>query len=594
MNFSLSLSFNIREIIYGFLIFPEIKSLLFLNWKLFQEVLIYLREKHLKIKQNDIFRFDRSTLFTFFQKFPNITQLQLNCQRIDVLYIIPALSKNLKSLKLVDVNLSDLTTNLFWELLSNGCNALEFFSISEGYNDYHFNNIRDKQYDNIVNLKDFFNCHQALKKFSLKFNKHHEKTSFSLTSANFFESALQALAIVQNNVEILIFHNIRIPASFLPVGNLFSKMTCPKVKELKVKSQISFKEPHLGINRESLGFLYEVFPNLEKIHFFDCFPPNLNLNNAFQNLTSSCLNNQTKSPPTTIKRFYLNCYGSPIEIDEILMMNLLSNCSDLISFGCASNKSMSNGIVQELVFRNPNLLELNFDYTNFDDLACSILASSNIMNNLTKISLQFCKRITHEGFATLLEGCKSLKSFNVKGNKNFKNKTVDFLLQSGEIEELYLHENRIKNSSLQKIAKRFQKTLKIIEISKLEGYEKFTNSVFKELFDEKFKLSRVKHLDMAFNHIIDFSSLKVLCFVFPNLEVFNVKCCGHFNLECFDHIVNSNWMFTLEKLNIKYCNLFPDQIETIIKKLNHFKRLVYIYTEDCTKDIFNERFIFTP
>ena len=587
MSFVSLLSFNIRHIIYDFLTFDESKRLLLLNRTLFKEIMVHLRGRQLNIKQSDVFPLEKSSLFSFFRNFPNILHLQLNCYRIDVFYIFPSLPKHLKSLKLVDVNMAHLTKDLFWELLASACNHLEFFSISERYSDCRCEGLLPTE--GII-IKNFFNANPSLKKIALKFNRH--RGLFFQGSSLLLEAILQVLSNIENIVEELVIQNIPIPPSYLTIRSTFPKICCPKIRHLKVKNQVFQEAKQFGINNETLSVVFDVFPNLEKINFLDGSQQNFNLNLAFQCLTTAYLNNLNKTPKITMKLFHLDCYSSPFEIDEILMMNLLSNCSDLTNFGCASNKLMSNGIFQELIFRNPNLLQINFDFTNFDDLGCTILASSDVLKNLTKISLQFCKRITQEGFSTLLEGCKCLKSLNVKGNKNFKNKVVEFLLQSGELEAIYFHENRIKNSSLNKILKRFQKTLKILEISKLEGYEKITNFVFKELIDDNIKLSRLKNLDVAFNHIIDFNSLKDICIVFPNLERFNVKCCGHFNLECFDRIQNSNWRFTLEKLNIKYCHLFPHQIQEITEKLKNFQKLVHINVDDEMWKS-NDRFIFT-
>ena len=582
----LSLSYNIRSLIYEYLVFSELKSLIFLNKKIHAEILVFLHEQHLGIKQTDLFRLNKSDLFLFFKRFSNISHLQINCRKIDIIYLIPALPKKLKTLKLIDVSIETLYHEDFWNSLSLVCLDLQALSLVVLYEEKE----RDKnESGNHRKIKNFIKTHQSLKKLSLKFNKDDELAVYYY-SIHYCDAILSAVSQIPNAIEILIFINMKQPHCFM--GYDMEKYKCNNVKELKIKNQYSFPHPSflmIGCDYNTLNSLYQLFPNLENLYIQDYFQPkSSNLNAGFQNFTTMYLNKQVsikdeeekkdkeKIKPITLKNFNLNCYSNLVEIDELLMINLISNCNDLRSFGSASNKFMSNGVIQELLMKNLNLSQINFDYTNIDDLACHIISNSTIVKNLTKISLQSCKRITQEGFSNLLSGCKSLKYLNVKGNRNFKNKTIDFLLQSGEIEELLLHENRINNNSIYKILKRFQKSLTVLEISKYEGYEKLTNSVFKEICEEKIKLSRLKVLDMAFNHIIDGTTIQNICYLFPNLESFNVKCCGHFNIECFNIIKESNWKYTLEKLNIKYCHLFPDQIEEILEKLKNFQILLHI------------------
>lgn len=574
MSLVTRLSFNLRQVIFSYLSFSEIRTLFFLNKKLSLEISIYLNDNLLSIKQTDIFRLNKFDLSIFLKKFKNITQIQLNCLKIDLFYVMPSLPKKLKSLKFIDIKVEDLYNENFWEILSVNSFNLEYIGLT-----IQNNCLKEQNFiENNNNFFKFIESHPNLKKIAFKFPRN-----FSMMSFYFFDIILETLVKVPNKINYLVFHNIRTSKYFSEQN----KIVCPNIREIKIRNENPDCE--IGVNFQTLKYFSGIFPKLESFHILDyCTTGSLTNNSSGFHIFASnymrkqiiSLEEKNKEIIPTLKNFNLNCYGLNIEIDELSMMNFLSNCNDLRSFGCSSNKFLSSSIIQELVMRNMNLIQLNVDYTNFDDLSCQIVANSPIIKNLKKLSLQFCKRITFEGFACLLGNCKSLKSLNVKGNKNFKNKLVDYLLESGEIEELFLHQNRIKNDNVHKIVKKFRGSLKILEISKLEFYEKFTNAIFKELSDENYQLSKVKILDISFNHIIDDKCMFSICKVFCNLESFNVKCCGHFNMICFDHMKASNWKYTLEKLNIKYCYFFRDQIETILNILHNFQKLLFIYIEE--------------
>lgn len=591
MSFGSLLSFNIREVIFSFLSFSDIKSLIFLNRKICIEAMMYLKNQSLSIKQNEIYFLEKNHLINFLNRLPNITRLQINCSRVDIIAVVSSFPKKLKALKLIDISIRDAYNPVFWEDLAEVCSNLETFTliVSEDLSLFWTSN---RKPDPTL----LFSKNHNLRKVALKYNKN-DAIGIHAMVPDFMTIFYEAVAR-SSKAEILVLHYIVYEAFRFNVA-------CPNIKEIRIKYLPEIKFMNYAIFRD----LYDLYPNVESVYLYyygrnkestsylDSINSGFDLlvENFLKSRKSQNFSDEKKSSVAEFKNFNLHFYGFTTDINQLTMINFISNNTKLRSFSSPSNKQLSTSIIQELLMRNPNLTQLNFDYTNFDDLSCQVLADSSVVKNLTKLSLQFCKRISHEGFALILENCASLKSLNVKGNKNFKNKTVEYLLNCGEIEELLLHENRIKNASFHLILKRFRKSLKILEISKLEGYEKFTNHIFKELYEEKFRISRLKVLDVAFNHIIDSSSIKYICEIFPNIERFNVKCCGHFNLDCFDIIKKTNWKNTLENLNMKYCHLFQDQIDEICAKLYDFKKLLHIFIEEdlCKPESkFSKRFIF--
>lgn len=202
--------------------------------------------------------------------------------------------------------------------------------------------------------------------------------------------------------------------------------------------------------------------------------------------------------------------------------------------------------------------------------------------------MKHCTLISHDGFKIILKNCSSLIALDVRGNCNFKNKTVDILLECKKIEELYFSENHIKSKSFKKILQTFQKSLKILKFCRFKNYNKFTYTVLKDLMSEKMKIFGMKVLNLSFNGTIDKISMKAICEVFPNLEYFKGRDFGFLNFQIKNPFLKSNWKFTLKKLDFDYD--FEDS-KFVYDRLKKFKNLLHLFISFQVERKYNNRFI---
>lgn len=541
-----SLSFNLRGVIISFLSFSEIKQILFVNKQLYVECLLYLKNEPFKIKQYQIFRFDKHVLFNFLKRLSNIQSLQLNCSIIDLLYIMPIFPRKLKFLKLHEIPIQQLYDQNFWEGLSEFCRELEKIVIIVAMNE---NPDFSPQPGLFSSFKNFI----KLKKISIKVK---EGISDTRISTYFMRYLFEALAKNDNQIEVLLFQNIDI---YTPLKSCITKL-----KEIRY---LKTRKPKQGFN-----FFYQNYlsscPNLETLFVNVSF---------FQN---GIIDLDAYEKDIKLKNFTFESKRR-FDFNENSLLNLVSRCSCLEKFSIAGNFIFSTKIVETLLTRNLNLTELNFDYTNFDDVSCQILASSLIIGQLKKLSLAVCYSITSKGFCIVLEKCRSLLSLNVRGNYYFNCDPVDALLQSGELEELFLSDVDLDECAFSRIVKRFHTILKLLEPPSSHS------SFFKQLFEEGIKLKKLKTLVFGNSEKFEWSCLRLICEIFPNVEHFNIGFSVTFDFESFEFIQKSGWKQSLKKLGfwwlnwpnlevIHYSNAVFTMTSRICEKLLNFKKLMYI------------------
>lgn len=558
MTFLSHLSFNLRQTIFSFLAFWDLKSLIFLNKKIFIEIMIILKDRSLIIKQKDIFRLNKNQIHRFLKTFQNIISFDFNCHLTSLFFVISALPRKLKYLKFSNIDFKDLYNSKFWEELSEQCLNLETISF-KNCDEYHGYFSRREE---TPNFKLFLKTHPKLKTVCLKFNKNMN-IGMLFTSIDLSKSLIYSLSFCKNSVETLVFQNTIFPIA--------PEYECARIKSFILRNCFIFSMINFGFCFNWNFFsLCKLFPNLESICIIDYLKQN-NKKVEIYDVDEFFRKNNQEDLILKLRHFVFSSYGVSTKISVNNLMDFFHE-KNLVTFSNAGNRSLSISFITELMKSSPNLIDLNFDYTIFDDNACQTLSSSLIVKNLRKLSFEGCSNISHEGFKTVLENCSCLISLNVKRNENFRNQTIDSLLICGDLEEIYLSKNNLDDNSICKILKRFKGTLKNLEISQMEKCTKF---LFKKLNKDKFKCLFTKHLNISKNQIIDSENVGLIGEIFPNLEKLNLKSCRNINLDCLDLLIKTNLKSTLEKMNLRNCCFFGSEEDKIFEKLKKIKKLVY-------------------
>lgn len=557
---------NSRSYIFSFLNLIDLKKLFFLDKVLFHEILSYLKTNLKSLKSWNIINLESNQINNMLHYFQHLNEIEMETQNLQLQKIILNFPNTLKFLKLNSLLYEDFASSL--KFINEKNFLLHEFILKLNIDS------KTEILKGTKELKIFFANQKLLKTFKLKIKKNEANKTTNLILAN----VLKFISKTNSNVLNLELENLDFNES--------SFFLCKNIKNLKIRhfsNNSNNKEGYLKINFSTFRLIENCFPNLTSLSITDDDYTNNGENYSFlfQNVPNFV--NRIENLETLI----LNKYGFPIDFEQMNIMRLLTIPKNITSFGLSSNKSFNNNIIQEISSKNFNLIYLNFDYSNVDDFGAEILANSETIKSLETLSIKFCRKITSSGLSVIFTNCERLKNLDVRGIKGLRNKTLRVLTENSNLEEfekIYLHENKLKNETIENFMFKFKNSLKVLEISKMDYIGKFSSN-FLGNGSKIFKMLKLKKLDVSFNisAVTNEMILRIINLA-PNLTSLNVKSCEKLTDFFFIAIENSIWRESLIKLNCKYC-LFSDFSLTIPRMLTKTLKLTYLNMDETQEKI---------
>lgn len=553
---------NLRSYIFSFLTLSDLKKFVFLDKVLFHEILFYLKNNLKSLKSWNIINLDSNQLNYMLHFFQHLTEIEIVAQNLNLPKIILNFPNTLKILKLNSLPYEDFSSSL--KVINEKKILLHEFTLK-------INIDSNVEILSTEELEIFFAHQKELRTFKLKIKKNETNKTTILMLANI----LKFISETDSSVSYLELENLDYDENIL-------NFLCKNIKYLKIRhfsSNSKNRETFLKINLSTFQLIERCFPNLTSLSITDDDYNNNTEENysfLFQNVPNFV--NRIEKLETLI----LNKYGFPIDFEQMNILRLLTIPKNLTSFGLSSNKSFNNNIIQEISSKNFGLTYLNLDYSNVDDFGAEILANSETIKTIEKLSIKFCRKITSSGLSAIFTNCERLKDLDVRGIKGLRNKTLRILTENlnlVEFEKIYLHENNLKNETIENFMFKFRNSLKVLEISKMDYFGKFSSS-FLGNGSKVFKMVKLKKLDVSFNisAVTDEMILRIINLA-PNLTSLNVKSCEKLTDFFFIAIENSIWSESLTKLNCKYC-LFSDFSLTIPRAITKSLKLTYLNMDE--------------
>jgi F-box/leucine-rich repeat protein 2/20 len=365
-------------------------------------------------------------------RFENFIELDLSCCRDDDLRLLLEKCRNLQTLKLnsygitgavfasenikfenfikLDLsccrNLTDDDLRLLLEKCRN-LQTVKLYSFDITGQAFASDNIR---LENLIELE--LSCCENLTDDKLRFllEKCH-----NLQTVTLYFMGITGAAFVSNNITLKSLTELNV----IKCANLSVNMwalieKCPNIQRINILHSRSITATTFTSNNIR-------FENLTEIHFDDC-----------KNLSDRNLRVLLEKCPN-LQRLNLNhaerITGAAFRSNNITLENLteihFDNC-----------KNLSDDNLRLLLEKCPNLQRLNLD--DVDKITGAAFISNNIMlENLTEIHLSFCKNLTADHLAVLIEKCPNLKRIDLRFTERITNLGIEKIANLEELIEKY-------------------------------------------------------------------------------------------------------------------------------------------------------------
>jgi hypothetical protein len=561
------LSHHVKRLIFQYLEPVDVLPCIF-SFKLFsKEACLYLSEMR-KVSKELLHNVTDETLINFLQnKRGPLESLEVNCLCLTKNYKkwVKHLPRTLLNLKLRSPS-APLIDQCFYQILSERCPNLESFSLKEFSG---FEIVPSDCEMNWKKTKESLEKLPRLRKITYIWDKTQSFTD-ALSSQKYVLSTLKAILLSNIPLEKLVVCSPGVKLATFIVTNPARR----SLKELKVYNADYFKNGFDWI----MGNFYDcvfllvrnIYNSLEKLTVIDNAKSNRTIFipiGAFQSAQLYFKN---------LKCLRIDSYGAPNEIPANIVMSLGLYCNKLLKFSMASCRGLTSSSLSEVLRSNPDIIDLNIDFTTVDDLGISLINQAT--SKLRKFSAQQCNRITSSGFQSLIEYQTNLVKLNVRSNRNFDKYCIKSMIENLDEKEFYsvkFHGNPLANKAISQLLQKFKK-LRKLELSKMDSYPKFGHLLFEKMKEPLLFLHR---LDICINETFDERTLEKAIVFFPYLKKLNMKYLNP-KLETINVLSvlsksrDNRITHSLQTINIKNSNpLRYEGLDLLVTELLSFKRL---------------------